>query len=406
MDKKIEEKIVSYYNQRKSKCLALRNWLERKNKSFSLKDALICIFKTANNSFTAADDIVDKIIQKQKTQGRSQIGNTLEKFGVDIRPNENGELEIYGLNAFNPAPLVGQHRQDTGGFRKDGQKSKIRIAKEREYKDIEQAALELFPNEHPQYIKLAMQAIKDYKVRKQKSLKYVVNRLKSGKAKLDDDIWVINDVDVVKESKQRKTIIITESMAEKLKKELKMTEYKFNSNIKKFISKLLQDPVNTEVPFIFKTNKIKRSELLRQLENSKLIVRSERISDKDENGQPKKATMMVKFKCPKKDFDRKLKKLYIKMFEKNVPKKINEDGATGCCGDGNGNTNSGAFVTKIGDNKNNGIIRRHMPTEEVEESATTFGTGNYTYDAPCGIGDKKTLKRHDGENGSVSINHV
>ena len=145
--------------------------------------------------------------------------------------------------------------------------------------------------------------------------------------------------------------------------------------------------------------------------NDPILKRKQRISDKDENGNPKTATMMVKFQrnddnndeyvCPKKSFDRKLQKLYIKMFQRNVPQrnKKNEfdvDEATGCGGTG---AAGGAFVTKFGD-----VQRRQMPIE-IGESTTTFNTGNYTYTAPV-LGDKESCARHNGDGGSVSINQA
>ena len=135
------------------------------------------------------------------------------------------------------------------------------------------------------------------------------------------------------------------------------------------------------------------------------MEKDERISDKDENGQPKTATMIVKYRCPKKNFERKLKKLYIKLFEKNLPERkheeqeitvsINEEGEVGATSA----ESSGQVIQAFGD-----VQRRKMPTE-IDETTTTFNTGNYQYAVPFG-GDKETLSRKNGKGGSVSINEV
>ena len=128
----------------------------------------------------------------------------------------------------------------------------------------------------------------------------VVNALKKGRCRLDTDLWRIVP-NVHKESKERKVIVINESDFKQLMDYSEMTEQKFHSNIRKFISELLQDPVNAQPSSLFKFYGLNRSSLLHHLlsGNNPIIRRKERISDRDENGEPKTATMMVKFSCPK-----------------------------------------------------------------------------------------------------------
>ena len=174
-----------------------------------------------------------------------------------------------------------------------------------------------------------------------------------------------------------------------------------------FISQLLQDPVNAQPSTLLKTNGLNRSILLKYLLNGGILVRDERISDRDENGEPKTATMMVKFRCPKKNFDRKIQKLYMRFFEKNLPQRqihlrneeINEEGEGGAMGGATSAASSGQFIQPFGS-----VQRRKMPTE-IEETTSTMNTGNYQYTVPFG-GDKETLARKNGDGGSVSINHV
>ena len=216
------------------------------------------------------------------------------------------------------------------------------------------------------------------------------------------------------ENRERRIIILNESDVQRLQKisegydkEMEMTEQKFHSNIRNFISQLLQDPVNAQPSNIFRENGLSRSVLLKYLLNGGILVRDERLSDRDENGEPKTVTMMVKFRCPKKNFDRKIQKLYIRLFEKNLPQRqihlrseeINEEGEGCAVGGATSAASSGQFIQPFG-----GVQRRKMPTE-IEETTTTMNTGNYQYTVPFG-GDKETLARKNGDGGSVSINHV
>ena len=216
------------------------------------------------------------------------------------------------------------------------------------------------------------------------------------------------------ESNEKRTIIINESDFQRLRKisedydrEMKMTEQKFHSNMRNFISQLLQDPVNAQPSTLLKTNGLNRSILLKYLLNCGILVRDERICDRDENSEPKTATMIVKFRCPKKNFDRKIQKLYMRFFEKNLPQRqihlrneeINEEGEGGAMGGATSAASSGQFIQPFG-----GVQRRKMPTE-IEETTSTMNTGNYQYTVPFG-GDKETLARKNGDGGSVSINHV
>lgn len=394
----IEDRIKQYVSNsqiRKSKVMAFRNWISLKNKDFSLMDGLKCIFMAAKDSFNKVDELLDRITEKHKLQGRTQVYNVTPRSEIDIIKDKNGFLKITGLDAYKEEMPKGQHREDTGGFKKSGEKGELRKKLERSMKDLETEVLALYPNQHSQYIYMAMRTIRNYAIQKKKSPEYVVNMLKKGRLTLDDEVWRIKPNITNENVYKKRTIIITESMAQSLKESI--TEHKFNSNVKSFISQLLQDPVNTDVPKMFKDMGIKRSRLLNLLTNNNLIVRSEKISDKDENGNPKTATMLVKFKCPKKNFDRNLRKLFIRLFEKNLPKfEMNEEDG------GNGATSansSGSFETAL----DSPIIRRPMPHTGLEETTSTSSVSdgnpeNMEYAVPFPVNKKdKSMKRPRGK---------
>lgn len=107
--------------------------------------------------------------------------------------------------------------------------------------------------------------------------------------------------------------------------------------------------------------------------------------------------MKVKFKVPKKNFDRKLKRLYIRLFERNVPQTevVSEDGETSGA---TGSDASGQYSQPVF-----GMQRRDI--YNVKEATTTSTVGDYQYDVPF-PSDDETMKRHNGVGGSVSVNKV
>lgn len=411
----IDSKIKEYITKSKNKCYALGNWKNLQMKPYSMRDILACICKAANGSLKEMDNIIDHLTAKRKVFGRTQVYADKHIGDIDIVKNQDGELELVGYKPDAPLPLKGQHQSHSHKvFRKnDDQVSKTyQNAEERLY-DLGQKVRELFPDGDNHFITFAMQAIRKYASERKIHTDKVVKGLEKGRYRIDTDMWRVVP-NLKTESKEKRTIIINESDFQRLKKisedydrEMEMTEQKFHSNIRNFISQLLQDPVNAQPSTLLKTNGLNRSILLKYLLNSGILVRDERISDRDENGEPKTATMMVKFRCPKKNFDRKIQKLYIRFFEKNLPQRqihlrneeINEDGEGGAIGGATSAASSGQFIQPFG-----GVQRRKMPTE-IEETTTTMNTGNYQYTVPFG-GDKETLARKNGDGGSVSINHT
>lgn len=416
----IDSKIKEYITKSRKKCYALGNWKNLQMKPFSMRDMLVCICKAANGSLKEMDNIIDHLTAKRKVYGRAQVYADKHVGDIDIVKNQDGELELVGYKPDAPLPLKGQHQSHNPKvFRKsDDQVSKTYQNAEEKLYDLGQKVRELFPGTDNHFITFAMQAIRKYASERKINTDKVVKGLESGRYRIDTDIWCVvpNLKNESKEDhkKERRIIILNESDVQRLQKisegydkEMEMTEQKFHSHIRNFISQILQDPVNAQPSILLKANGLNRSILLKYLLNSGILIRDERISDRDENGEPKTATMMVKFRCPKKNFDRKIQKLYMRFFEKNLPQRqihlrneeINEEGEGGAIGGATSAASSGQFIQPFGS-----VQRRKMPTE-IEETTTTMNTGNYQYTVPFG-GDKETLARKNGDGGSVSINHV
>ncbi len=432
----MEDKVSEFKSKYRNKCFALANWKNLKMKDFGMTEMLNCICNAANGSLSEMANIIEHLTSKNKVFGRTQVYNNDNVSTIDMVRGENGELVLKGYNPKAELPLKGQHQaRNPKIFRKtDDRPNKIfQNAEERMY-NLGEKVRELFPGEDNHFITFAMQSIRKYAEQKKIHTDKVIKGLQKGRYRLDTDLWRIIP-NIQKESKERRhTIFVNESDMERISDMFVMTPQKFQSNIKRFISQLLSDPVNAKVPDIFAVRKISRSLLLKYLLSGKdpILIRHQSICDKDENGNPKTATMKVRFerplseggpdttakdepdyKCRRKNFERKLKKLYIKMFEKNLPpraakdtKSAEVDEATACGGAGVNGDGAGQFVTPMSNKitpMSNKIIRRQMPAE-LEETATT-DVGKYEYTAPA-FGDKKSLARHDGKGGSVSVNHI
>ena len=193
-----------------------------------------------------------------------------------------------------------------------------------------------------------------------------------------------------------RVIVIDESVLDEIKSDYEMTEFRFNSNVKKFLHDLLVDPINADTSDLMKAHNLDRNTLLKHLRDCGMVTSKQHINDKDENGGPKSATMKVRYAVPKKNFNRNLKRLFIKLFEQNLP--INEEDG-GAMGGATSADSSGQFSQPLFGKP----YRQKSYNDVMDESSTTQTVGDYQYDVPF-AGDEETLSRHNGVGGSVSIN--
>lgn len=399
----VKDKLNQYKSEYRNKCFALGNWIARKNKDFSFAEALYCIYIFSGGDFEEITNVIDQLTEKSKVRGRTQVYKDADIDMIDIRRDTNGKLKVFGYSP-NKEPIAkGQHMpRNPKIFRKsDDQVKKSYQDSEKKIMDFGKKVRELYPDGDNQYITHAMLAIKKYANDKKISPYKVIMALEKGRLKLKDESY--NTFEIVAESVKGRTIVINENMLNELNDTFEMTEFKFYNNIKKFLSDLLADPVNAMPSELLLSYGFTRKKLLGILSNIGVIERDDKISDKDENGMPKDATMIVKFRVPRKNFNRKLNRLWIRFFERNLPPRkqrsigdmeINEDGEGATSAE-----SSGEFVQPMF-----GIQRRKMPVE-VEEATATTTAGDYEYDVPF-AGDKETLARKNGVGGSVSVNRV
>ena len=390
------QKLKQYASASTKKVYALRSWIERGMKPFKLTDALACIYDFAGGKQSVMDDVIAQLTEKHKTYGRTQVYNSDRVDTIDIVRDENGNLVLKGYNPEHEFAPKGQHTpQNSRIFRKsDNQTSRTyQNAVERMY-DLGSVVRSMYPTEDGAYIQFAMDAIRRYASEKKLNAIGVANAIKKGRLELDDEGPKFFVRIPVRETVGGRVIVLSEDAARRVQEMMKMTEYKFNSAVKSFLSELLADPVNAQPADILTSHKLTRGRLLRYLLSSGIVEKDERISDKDENGQPKTATMMVKYRVPKHRFEAKLKNLYIRLFERNVPQKpVNEDGEGATSADASGQFSQPMF----------GVMRRQMPTEIAETASGDVGDYQYIVPFP---GDDETLARHNGKGDSVSINRI
>ena len=403
MDK---DKLNQFYKGHKSICLGLNQWLQLKAKDFKLIDALDAIYRAANGKESEMEKMIIQLIEKNKARGRSQVYHTDSSQHMDIVKGEDGVLKVTGYVPGAPEPARGQKERNPKIFRKgDGQvKKTVQKTEDRLY-DIGAEVRKLYPNSDVDFLAKAIRAIADYAALKKKKPSIIVNRIKNGRAYLDT-----NTFEVKSKTNESRTIIISEKLLNKLSGKLVMSDYVFESNIRQFLADLYNDPSNAQPSDVLKMYGFTRNELIRYLVKYDIITKKQKVSFKDENGNFKTPTMKVRygikgdkegdFEVKKRHFQLKIRKLYIDLFEKNVPQKVNEDEGGGFIsggGDGAGQYTTPIFGQPV---KQKGYLEK---TEEIEEATTTSSVGNYTYDMPA-FSDKETRDRKGGKNHSVSIN--
>lgn len=201
----------------------------------------------------------------------------------------------------------------------------------------------------------------------------------------------------------KRTIVITEKMAKMLREKVEMSQYKFEYGVKSFLADLLDDPVNAQPNNIMRQHGLDRKKLINELMGCGMLKRKQKPVEQEKNGRLV-GMMNTSFSVPKKDFEKKLEKLYHKLFGKGSKEELlHEDGEGGMMGGATSAAQSGQFTTPLF-----GVYRGKSKyigndDDELDEATATTNVGDYEYDAPA-FGDEETLKRGNGEMGSTSIN--
>lgn len=189
-----------------------------------------------------------------------------------------------------------------------------------------------------------------------------------------------------------------------------MTRYAFISHMEDFMKQLLKDPTKADTDDFLKSHGLDGPEALKLLlkktdpndENSSILIKKTSIKDNgvDDDGKRIPDSFTVVYKIPRKDYNKKMRNLYISKYESNIINEcpINEDGEGGAIGgDGatDGATNasaSGQFVQPLFGKpiKRKTLYITEEQAEAIlnsmnEDSPCVMDTkaGDFGYDAPA-----------------------
>lgn len=128
------------------------------------------------------------------------------------------------------------------------------------------------------------------------------------------------------------------------------TFYRFYSEIRAFLSKLIKDPIKADTSKYLKDRGFTKAKTISVLMSKDILDRKETIKDPTDGEEYKKATYFVTYKVRKKDFERRIQKIFIKYFEKNLPEKKKREEVDECssCGSVGGANGMGYDVPLFG----------------------------------------------------------
>ena len=107
-----------------------------------------------------------------------------------------------------------------------------------------------------------------------------------------------------------------------------MTRYAFISHMEDYMKQLLKDPLHADTDEFLKYHGLNGPKALSLLmkreitddENSAILLKKISIKDNgmDDNGKRLKDTFTIKYRIPRKDYTKKMRNLYINLFENNI----------------------------------------------------------------------------------------
>lgn len=124
-----------------------------------------------------------------------------------------------------------------------------------------------------------------------------------------------------------KTIIINENCLPILKEsQEEVTFYKFFTEAKAFIKGLMNDPLHAKPNGFFKNHGISRSILINRMLDRSILTKKETINEPYDADGKLQSIHTLEYRVPKKNFERKMRRLYSYFFEpqKNENKLTDE----------------------------------------------------------------------------------
>ena len=329
MDKERRKILQNFANKNPKLFFALNKWVQVKNKDFGVWTALNVLYDASGGAEQKLKSMIAQLTSENKVRGRSQVYAEKNPEGMDI-VNDTGTPRVVGYSEDFEASPKGQPQRNPAIFKKGDPSMQTKVQFRRKTDavgDIGKAVRELYPEADADTLFRIISAIEIYCRDKKMGYKRILKRLKNGKLAFNDSTGCIETK--LGESVEKRVIILSESTAD----DLRMSEYKFVENMKAFIRQLKDDPVNTQTSPRLSANGFGRAEAIRKLIEYGVLYKKNRISDKDEDGKPKTATMKVRFGVTDgmtaEKLRRTLKKMYMNEFDGASDEGINEACAAG-----------------------------------------------------------------------------
>ena len=165
-----------------------------------------------------------------------------------------------------------------------------------------------------------------------------------------------------------------------------ITFFGFLSHTKAFLKDLLVNPIDADTDDYLKRNGLDRKTMIDILMSKNIIEKNTSLND--ENGVDK---FMISFRIPKRNFERKMRRLYTFMFEKNEISESEVLKETDCAGTmqgGGENPDAGQVVTPLGKVQRRRIYVTNEQLEMLKETSTQ-DAGDYQYDVPMNFNNGK-----------------
>lgn len=182
-----------------------------------------------------------------------------------------------------------------------------------------------------------------------------------------------------------RTILINESQVNALRKNIEMineevTFFSFMSHIKAYLKQLLTDPIYAKPDAFLLANGLDGEKALSLLVDNGVIIKDEKIDSSGDKDQ-----FTISYKIPRQNFERKIKRLYTKLFEINIADGcvINEEGGGATSADASGAFEQPLFGKPLR-RKTIYVTQEQYDRLQAlkEEAVMDTAIGDFGYDAP------------------------
>lgn len=169
-----------------------------------------------------------------------------------------------------------------------------------------------------------------------------------------------------------------------------ITFFGFLSHTKAFLKELLVSPLTADIDDYLKDNGLERETFISSLLSKNILEKETKIETQNDSDK-----FMISYKVPKRNFERKIRRLYATLFEQNEIQEsclseidLNETDCAGAMQGGGTNPDAGQFTAPIGKVQRRRIYVTNEQLDIIKETATS-DAGDYQYDVPLNFNNGK-----------------